>query len=92
MLWRGEHMSLGETDQLLVFFPSCIDACHCVVQLFVQTEAAFETMMELGALGCLQFNDLNKNINAFQRCVPRVGSSGPVCPLSPPLAGTLRAT
>jgi hypothetical protein len=43
------------------------DTWPTTVQLFVQTEAAFETMMELGALGCLQFNDLNKNINAFQR-------------------------
>ncbi len=52
--------------QIEAFFSFLFDTC-ATVQLFVQTEAAFETMMELGALGCLQFNDLNKNISAFQR-------------------------
>jgi V-type H+-transporting ATPase subunit a len=38
-----------------------------LVQLFVQLEAAHETVDELGQLGVIQFRDLNPNVNAFHR-------------------------
>eukprot|EP01125_Pyxidicula_operculata_P014204 TRINITY_DN4727_c0_g1_i1.p1 TRINITY_DN4727_c0_g1~~TRINITY_DN4727_c0_g1_i1.p1 ORF type:complete len:936 (+),score=239.74 TRINITY_DN4727_c0_g1_i1:48-2810(+) len=38
-----------------------------LVQLILQVEAAHDTVDELGKLGCLQFNDLNHHVNAFQR-------------------------
>lgn len=36
-------------------------------QLFVQSEAAFNCVAELGELGLVQFRDLNPSVNAFQR-------------------------
>uniref|UniRef100_A0A0B7BHL0 V-type proton ATPase subunit a n=1 Tax=Arion vulgaris TaxID=1028688 RepID=A0A0B7BHL0_9EUPU len=36
-------------------------------QLFLQTEAAYACVSELGELGIVQFKDLNENVNAFQR-------------------------
>nr|GAT53569.1 vacuolar ATPase 98 kDa [Mycena chlorophos] len=38
-----------------------------LVQLFVPTEVAHDTVAELGELGDVQFKDLNPNINPFQR-------------------------
>lgn len=38
-----------------------------LVQLFVQIEAAHDTVDELGQLGVIQFRDLNPNVNAFHR-------------------------
>jgi len=38
-----------------------------LVQLFVQIEAARDTVDELGNLGLIQFRDLNPDVNAFQR-------------------------
>jgi len=38
-----------------------------LVQLFVQVEAAHDTVDELGKLGVIQFNDLNPDVNPFQR-------------------------
>jgi V-type H+-transporting ATPase subunit a len=38
-----------------------------LVQLFVQIEAAHDTVDELGQLGLIQFRDLNSQVNAFQR-------------------------
>ncbi|KAF0298856.1 V-type proton ATPase subunit a isoform 1 [Amphibalanus amphitrite] len=36
-------------------------------QLFLQTEAVYNCVSELGELGAVQFRDLNPNVNAFQR-------------------------
>ncbi|KAK3612173.1 hypothetical protein CHS0354_016558 [Potamilus streckersoni] len=36
-------------------------------QLFLQSEAAYACVSELGELGLVQFRDLNPNVNAFQR-------------------------
>ncbi|KAK7583962.1 hypothetical protein V9T40_004925 [Parthenolecanium corni] len=36
-------------------------------QLFLQTEAAYACVSELGELGLVQFRDLNPDVNAFQR-------------------------
>ncbi|XP_003744342.1 V-type proton ATPase 116 kDa subunit a [Galendromus occidentalis] len=36
-------------------------------QLFLQSEAAFQCIAELGELGRVQFDDLNSEVNAFQR-------------------------
>lgn len=36
-------------------------------QLYVQVEAAHDTVDELGKLGLVQFRDLNSHVNAFQR-------------------------
>ncbi|XP_059177289.1 V-type proton ATPase 116 kDa subunit a 1-like isoform X3 [Physella acuta] len=36
-------------------------------QMFLQTEAAYACVSELGELGLVQFKDLNANLNAFQR-------------------------
>ncbi|EEC18462.1 vacuolar proton ATPase, putative [Ixodes scapularis] len=36
-------------------------------QLFIQSEAAFNCVAELGELGLVQFRDLNPDVNAFQR-------------------------
>jgi len=38
-----------------------------LVQLFVQIEAAHDTVDELGKLGLIQFRDLNPDVSAFQR-------------------------
>lgn len=38
-----------------------------LVQLFVQVEAAHDTVDELGQLGLVQFVDLNPEVNSFQR-------------------------
>ncbi|KAF9023037.1 H+-ATPase subunit [Hymenopellis radicata] len=38
-----------------------------LVQLFVPTEVAHDTVAELGELGNMQFKDLNPNVNPFQR-------------------------
>ncbi|CAK8673710.1 unnamed protein product [Clavelina lepadiformis] len=39
----------------------------CLTQLYLQSEAAFACVSELGELGLAQFRDLNPNVNAFQR-------------------------
>jgi V-type H+-transporting ATPase subunit a len=36
-------------------------------QLFLQSEAAYSCVSELGELGLVQFRDLNSETNAFQR-------------------------
>lgn len=38
-----------------------------LVQLFLQSEAAYSSVSELGELGLAQFRDLNPDVNAFQR-------------------------
>eukprot|EP00164_Ancoracysta_twista_P002911 GFYU01003875.1.p1 GENE.GFYU01003875.1~~GFYU01003875.1.p1 ORF type:complete len:789 (-),score=277.14 GFYU01003875.1:293-2659(-) len=38
-----------------------------LLQLFVQSEAAHDTVDELGKLGLMQFKDMNPAVNAFQR-------------------------
>jgi len=38
-----------------------------LVQLFIQVEAAHDTVDELGKLGSVQFRDLNPEVNAFQK-------------------------
>jgi uncharacterized protein YlbG (UPF0298 family) len=42
-----------------------------MVQLFVQTEAAHDTVDEMGKLGIVEFVDLNPNVNVFHRCVEK---------------------
>ncbi|XP_006138122.2 V-type proton ATPase 116 kDa subunit a 4 [Pelodiscus sinensis] len=39
----------------------------CLSQLFLQVEAAYCCVAELGELGLVQFRDLNMNVNSFQR-------------------------
>ncbi|XP_054750991.2 V-type proton ATPase 116 kDa subunit a 1-like [Lytechinus pictus] len=39
----------------------------CLAQLFVQSEAAYSCVSELGELGLVQFRDLNPNVSAFHR-------------------------
>uniref|UniRef100_H2ZFW1 V-type proton ATPase subunit a n=1 Tax=Ciona savignyi TaxID=51511 RepID=H2ZFW1_CIOSA len=39
----------------------------CLAQLYLQSEAAFACVSELGELGLAQFRDLNPDVNAFQR-------------------------
>ncbi|XP_074123905.1 V-type proton ATPase 116 kDa subunit a 4 [Sminthopsis crassicaudata] len=39
----------------------------CLSQLFLQAEAAYCCVAELGELGLVQFKDLNANVNSFQR-------------------------
>ncbi|XP_068738221.1 V-type proton ATPase 116 kDa subunit a 1-like [Montipora capricornis] len=38
-----------------------------LAQLFLQAEAAYSCVSELGELGLVQFRDLNPDVNAFQR-------------------------
>lgn len=38
-----------------------------LVQIFINVEAAHDTVDELGELGLVQFRDLNPSVNAFQR-------------------------
>ncbi|CAG9815738.1 unnamed protein product [Phaedon cochleariae] len=38
-----------------------------LTQLFIQPEAAYYSISELGETGCVQFRDLNVDVNAFQR-------------------------
>ncbi|KAJ1166216.1 hypothetical protein NDU88_006624 [Pleurodeles waltl] len=39
----------------------------CLTQLFLQVEAGYACIAELGELGLVQFRDLNVNVNSFQR-------------------------
>eukprot|EP00057_Strongylocentrotus_purpuratus_P010438 XP_011664912.1 PREDICTED: V-type proton ATPase 116 kDa subunit a isoform 1 [Strongylocentrotus purpuratus] len=39
----------------------------CLAQIFLQSEAAYSCVAELGELGLVQFRDLNPDVNAFQR-------------------------
>lgn len=39
----------------------------CKAQVFLQSEAAYACVAELGELGLVQFRDLNPDVNAFQR-------------------------
>uniref|UniRef100_A0A914EHI2 V-type proton ATPase subunit a n=1 Tax=Acrobeloides nanus TaxID=290746 RepID=A0A914EHI2_9BILA len=39
----------------------------CLTQLFLQNEAAYACVAELGELGLVQFRDLNPDVSAFQR-------------------------
>uniref|UniRef100_A0A914CUR7 V-type proton ATPase subunit a n=1 Tax=Acrobeloides nanus TaxID=290746 RepID=A0A914CUR7_9BILA len=39
----------------------------CLAQIFLQNEAAYSCVAELGELGLVQFCDLNQNVSAFQR-------------------------
>ncbi|XP_038636928.1 V-type proton ATPase 116 kDa subunit a-like [Scyliorhinus canicula] len=39
----------------------------CLTQLFLQVEAAYCCISELGELGFMQFRDLNVSVNSFQR-------------------------
>uniref|UniRef100_A0AAY4C274 V-type proton ATPase subunit a n=1 Tax=Denticeps clupeoides TaxID=299321 RepID=A0AAY4C274_9TELE len=39
----------------------------CLVQLFLQSDSAYNCVSELGELGIVEFRDLNPNVNAFQR-------------------------
>ncbi|XP_055850494.1 V-type proton ATPase 116 kDa subunit a 1-like [Episyrphus balteatus] len=36
-------------------------------QMFVQSEAAYSTVLEMGEIGCVQFRDLNESVNLYQR-------------------------
>lgn len=36
-------------------------------QIFLQSDAAYNSISELGELGLVQFRDVNPNINAFSR-------------------------
>ncbi|EDW80571.1 uncharacterized protein Dwil_GK11491 [Drosophila willistoni] len=38
-----------------------------LVQMFLQPEAAYDTIAQLGEVGCVEFRDMNVNINAQQR-------------------------
>jgi V-type H+-transporting ATPase subunit a len=40
---------------------------RCILQLIIPTDAAHETIAELGELGLLQFKDLNPEREAFAR-------------------------
>ena len=39
----------------------------CLAQLFLQSDAAYSCISELGELGLVQFRDLNTEVSAFQR-------------------------
>jgi V-type H+-transporting ATPase subunit a len=39
----------------------------CLSQLFIQPEAAYSSVAQLGEAGSVQFRDLNVDVNAFQR-------------------------
>ena len=43
-----------------------------LVQLFIQNDAAHDTLHELGNVGVLQFKDLNSEKSAFQRLFVQV--------------------
>ncbi len=43
-----------------------------LVQLFIQNDAAHDTLHELGNVGVLQFKDLNTEKSAFQRLFVQV--------------------
>ncbi|ERL84786.1 V-type proton ATPase 116 kDa subunit a 1 [Dendroctonus ponderosae] len=38
-----------------------------LAQLFIQPEAGYSAISEIGEVGCVQFRDLNKDVNMFQR-------------------------
>uniref|UniRef100_A0A1I7RN47 V-type proton ATPase subunit a n=1 Tax=Bursaphelenchus xylophilus TaxID=6326 RepID=A0A1I7RN47_BURXY len=49
-----------------------MDAIHrseemCLAQLYLQNEAAYTCVSELGELGVVQFRDMNPDVNPFQR-------------------------
>ncbi|PAV67481.1 hypothetical protein WR25_13575 [Diploscapter pachys] len=39
----------------------------CLAQLFLQSDAAYQCVAELGELGLVQFRDLNPDVSSFQR-------------------------
>merc|ERR1712168_217545 len=39
----------------------------CLTQLFLQSDAAYSCISELGELGLVQFRDLNADVSSFQR-------------------------
>lgn len=46
-----------------------------LLQLFIQNDAAHDTLHELGEVGCLQFKDMNSEKSAFQRLFVQVRAS-----------------
>jgi len=38
-----------------------------LIQLIINGEASYKCIAELGELGCLQFRDLNQNVNSFEK-------------------------
>lgn len=43
-----------------------------LLQLFIQNDAAHDTLHELGEIGSLQFKDMNSEKSAFQRLFVQV--------------------
>ena len=53
----------------IIFFPGSLFRSEemALCQLFLQSEAAYACVSELGELGLVQFRDLNPDTSAFQR-------------------------
>ena len=76
--YGGEYGEAGEADQYTAMQGDAAPVSvtggslfrseeMALCQLFLQSEAAYNCVSELGELGLVQFRDLNPDINAFQR-------------------------
>ncbi|GAB5568821.1 V-type proton ATPase 116 kDa subunit a [Prionailurus iriomotensis] len=70
----GPEFSLQKSEQASSQDQGCVKMASvfrseemCLSQLFLQVEAAYCCVAELGELGLVQFKDLNVNVNSFQR-------------------------
>jgi V-type H+-transporting ATPase subunit a len=52
---------------LSIFILNIGSAEMTMIQLYIPTEISRETVYSLGSLGLIEFRDLNKNVNQFQR-------------------------
>lgn len=59
----GENLTLDPSKMGAMFRSEEMALC----QMFIQPEAAYTSVSELGETGAVQFRDLNAEVNAFQR-------------------------
>ncbi|XP_065093537.1 V-type proton ATPase 116 kDa subunit a1-like isoform X1 [Ochlerotatus camptorhynchus] len=62
-LTGGENLTLDPSKMGAMFRSEEMALC----QMFIQPEAAYTSVSELGETGAVQFRDLNSEVNAFQR-------------------------
>ena len=69
---NSDEMTIGKTHPTLPTCSQTLDSYRFFVnkafdQLFLQSDAAYSCISELGELGLVQFRDLNADVSSFQR-------------------------